>query len=222
MGACGVGQQAHGQFQVAVITDLHGDGDTHLAVSVGIIAYHRTDQQFVRHQDFRAGQGAQYGESRGDACDLAAVAADADHVPDTYRVVEQKNETGYIIAGDFLQAKTQADAECATKYRQRGQVDTHQRQGDQHSDQGHERARQAHENHAQAAVHIGRPVQPRLKGIRQPQRDKQRRSDGHQALQHLPQVERGLADGQRDEFQHIDDIRQETEDMQGNDYPGNG
>ena len=49
--------------------------------------------------------------ARRDLRDFTAFVANLDDVADADRTVEQDDEAGNVIAGDFLQAKTEADAQ---------------------------------------------------------------------------------------------------------------
>ena len=87
-----------------------------------MIQHHVTDDAVVGNDGLGTVEAAHNCVACLDVRHDAVTIIDCHQVTGTNRAVEQYDEPAHIIAGDFLQSQPQADAECTTEHRKRGDI----------------------------------------------------------------------------------------------------
>ena len=109
---CGLKQNVAAFLQIGAVGKADFENDPGHGVGEGPVDQPFGDEHLVGDQDFLAVEINQGGGTDANAADGAIQVVDGNHVTDANRALEQQDDTGDKVGKDFLQAKTQPDAQC--------------------------------------------------------------------------------------------------------------
>ena len=174
--------------QVGVVSHLYRNGAPQRFATVRLVNHHVGNEVFVRHQGLSAIGVFDHGIAGGDFGDVTIEIVDVDTVAHAHRAVEQHNKTRHIIAGDFLQAKTQAHTQSTTEHRQYRQIDAHHGQGNQERQNDEQGFGDVRQSYAQAHVHAREAHQAAFNHFGQPHRQHHDDDHPHHAIEDVKQA----------------------------------
>src|SRR5262249_691563 len=142
-------------------------------VAVRMIDDDRGDNGFIGYDDLGSVAVAHDHVTRGHLGELSGIFVDGDEIAYRDRTIEQYDEAANVVASDFQQPETDADADRAPEHGQSGEIDAYHWQYNQDDDQRQDRADQLRQHHAQIDVEAGRH-HTAFDDVANPEREQQR------------------------------------------------
>src|SRR6202011_2277541 len=215
------GKSAH-RVQITAVGHAERRIEPDQRAGVGPVDHLVGDQVFVRDQVFLAVSTAYRGIAGTEIGDGAEGAADLDHVPGLYRAFEQQDDAADKVRYDFLQAETDADTDGAAKDGECGEVDADGVEADQQRYRDQCDPDKVGGQHLHRGAERGDALEPGADDPREAVRDPQQDCDNECPLQHQKHRQPQRADRDCQVVECRLRRRQEAQDVQREDDPGDG